>query len=141
MPCVKLARQGGLFVVAEFHNIQLDKRVKLQSRKSIGFPFFARVCGACFDFSISSHRHPSKNVDDSATRRWRMHSFFFQSFHEPLHDPHCCASYLLQCERICHELSNSIILVEKLSLKLFPSFQYKVIIISNLRRFISLFWR
>lgn len=58
-----------LFIVTDFHNIQLTKRVKLQSRKSIGFPFFVRVCGARFDFSISSHHRRSKNVDDSATHR------------------------------------------------------------------------
>lgn len=74
------------FFVVAFIIFNWISASKLQSRKSIGFPFFICVCGVCFDFSISSHRCPFKNVDDSANHRWRMYSFF-QSFYKPLHSP------------------------------------------------------
>jgi len=56
------------FIAAALHNIRLDKRVKLQSRKSIGFPVFVRVCGA-LTFRFHSTGRPLENVDDSAARR------------------------------------------------------------------------
>lgn len=120
MPYVKFMKS--FFVVADFHNIQLDKRVKTAIAEIYWLSVFLYAFAA---LALTFRFHPiatrskmsmtRQTIDDECT-------LFFSRFTSRCTAPHCYAGYLLQCKTITHlphEFQNSAIRKWSVIAKLF----------------------